>query len=42
VPLGSHPSNDDATVSRFHCEVRVQPHGVTMKDFGRRNGTASA
>jgi len=41
--VGSHPSNDvvldDRTVSRFHCEVRVHPRGVRVRDLDSRNGT---
>ncbi len=42
--IGSHPSNDlildDPTVSRFHCEIRVGPQGVRLKDLSSRNGTS--
>jgi len=41
--IGSHPSNDfviDApTVSRFHCEVRLEEGGARLVDLGSRNGT---
>src|SRR5262249_14423325 len=41
--IGSHASNDvaieDAKVSRFHCELRVEDDGVLVKDLGSRNGT---
>ncbi len=41
--VGVHPSNevrlDDARVSRFHCELRVHPRGVQVRDLGSRNGT---
>jgi len=41
--IGSHKSNDlvlsDATVSRFHCELVVEAHGVRVRDLGSRNGT---
>ncbi len=41
--IGSHPSNDlvidDATVSRFHCEVLIDDRGARVKDMGSRNGT---
>jgi two-component system, NtrC family, response regulator GlrR len=42
--IGSHPSNDlvieDPTVSRFHCEVRLDPRlGVRVHDLESRNGT---
>ncbi|MBK7862141.1 MAG: sigma 54-interacting transcriptional regulator [Archangiaceae bacterium] len=41
--IGSHPSNDliidDATVSRFHCEIIVGASGPLVRDLGSRNGT---
>jgi transcriptional regulator with PAS, ATPase and Fis domain len=41
--IGSAPGNDlhveDRTVSRVHCEVRVRPDGVTVRDLGSTNGT---
>jgi transcriptional regulator with PAS, ATPase and Fis domain len=41
--VGVHPANevrvDDARVSRFHCELRVHPRGVQVRDLGSRNGT---
>ncbi len=41
--IGSHPSNDlsldEPTVSRFHCEVRVDAEGALVRDLGSRNGT---
>jgi transcriptional regulator with PAS, ATPase and Fis domain len=41
--VGSAPGNDlhvqDRTVSRVHCEVRVRPDGVTVRDLGSTNGT---
>lgn len=41
--IGSHPSNDlvveDNTVSRFHCELRVDARGVWCHDLDSRNGT---
>jgi transcriptional regulator with PAS, ATPase and Fis domain len=41
--LGSHPLCDlileDATVSRFHCEIRVDASGARIRDTGSRNGT---
>ena len=41
--IGSHPSNDlvidDATVSRFHCEVAIAGSAVRVRDLGSRNGT---
>jgi DNA-binding NtrC family response regulator len=41
--IGSHPSNDlvidDATVSRFHCELAIAGSAVRVRDLGSRNGT---
>ena len=41
--IGAHPSNDiiidDDTVSRFHCEVSVDPPGPRVRDLDSRNGT---
>jgi two-component system, NtrC family, response regulator GlrR len=41
--IGSHPLNDlileDATVSRFHCEVTIGPDGARLHDLDSRNGT---
>jgi len=41
--IGSHASNDlvlqDPTVSRFHCEVRIDDTGALIRDLGSRNGT---
>jgi len=41
--LGSHPSCDlvidDPTVSRFHCELQLDPLGARVRDLGSRNGT---
>jgi transcriptional regulator with GAF, ATPase, and Fis domain len=41
--IGSHPSNDlvldDATVSRFHCELSVVGGAVRVRDLGSRNKT---
>ncbi len=41
--VGSGPSNalvvDDRSVSRVHCEVRVRPFGITLRDQGSTNGT---
>ena len=41
--IGSHPSNDivvdDATVSRFHCEVRLDATGARLRDLDSKNGT---
>src|SRR5262245_711147 len=41
--IGSHLSNDlvinDATVSRFHCELSIVGSTVRVRDLGSRNGT---
>jgi two-component system, NtrC family, response regulator GlrR len=41
--IGSHSLNDlvldDSTVSRFHCEVNLEPSGVLVQDLNSRNGT---
>src|SRR5438094_10125071 len=41
--IGSHQMNDvqldDATVSRFHCEVKMEPAGARVRDLDSRNGT---
>ncbi|MBL8949905.1 MAG: sigma 54-interacting transcriptional regulator [Myxococcaceae bacterium] len=41
--IGSHPSNDlvleAPQVSRFHCELRLTPRGLLLKDLGSSNGT---
>jgi DNA-binding NtrC family response regulator len=41
--IGSHPSNDvvidHPTVSRFHCEIRVDGSRASIKDLESRNGT---
>jgi transcriptional regulator with PAS, ATPase and Fis domain len=41
--LGSGPSNtivlDDKAVSRVHCEIRVRPFGIALRDVGSTNGT---
>jgi two-component system, NtrC family, response regulator GlrR len=41
--IGSHPSNDvvldDSTVSRFHCEIRVDERGIRLRDLDSMNGT---
>jgi DNA-binding NtrC family response regulator len=41
--IGSHESNDlivdDPTVSRFHCELRVDLRGVRVRDVESTNGT---
>ena len=44
VVAGTHPSASwsltDRAMSRFHCELRVEPDGrVRLKDLGSRNGT---
>src|SRR5437773_6734020 len=41
--IGFHPLNDlvieDPTVSRFHCEVRMDDTGAEVRDLDSRNGT---
>jgi DNA-binding NtrC family response regulator len=41
--LGSHALNDlvldDPTVSRFHCEITVEPGGARVVDLKSKNGT---
>jgi transcriptional regulator with PAS, ATPase and Fis domain len=41
--IGSAPDNplvlDDKAVSRLHCEIRVRPFGITLRDPGSTNGT---
>ena len=41
--LGTDARNDlvvkDSTVSRHHCEIRLQPDGYVMRDLGSTNGT---
>ncbi|WP_426752753.1 sigma 54-interacting transcriptional regulator [Myxococcus sp. Y35] len=41
--IGSHGLNDfvieEPTVSRFHCEVKVDPDGARLRDLDSRNGT---
>jgi two-component system, NtrC family, response regulator GlrR len=41
--IGSHASNDlvidDPTVSRFHCEIRIDQDGTRVRDLDSRNGT---
>ncbi|HLU65488.1 MAG TPA: sigma 54-interacting transcriptional regulator [Kofleriaceae bacterium] len=41
--IGSFPNNDlvieDATVSRYHCEIRVDGDGARAVDLQSRNGT---
>jgi DNA-binding NtrC family response regulator len=41
--IGSHTLNDlvleDPTVSRFHCEIRMEPDGALITDLRSRNGT---
>jgi DNA-binding NtrC family response regulator len=43
LSIGSHEGNDltldDPTVSRFHCELRVEPRGLRVTDLDSRNGT---
>jgi DNA-binding NtrC family response regulator len=43
LSIGFHPSNDlnieDATVSRFHCEIRMDGTGARVRDLNSRNGT---
>jgi transcriptional regulator with PAS, ATPase and Fis domain len=36
---GSDLSLADFTVSRVHCEIRVHPNGIAIKDCGSTNGT---
>jgi DNA-binding NtrC family response regulator len=41
--VGAHELNDlvisDPTVSRFHCEVRIEPEGARVIDLKSKNGT---
>jgi two-component system, NtrC family, response regulator GlrR len=41
--IGFHPSCDlaldDATVSRFHCEIVIGERGAMLRDLGSSNGT---
>jgi DNA-binding NtrC family response regulator len=41
--IGSHPANDivldDASVSRFHCEIRIDARGTRIRDLDSSNGT---
>jgi transcriptional regulator with PAS, ATPase and Fis domain len=41
--IGSEPSNDlvieDPTVSRFHCEIRIDARGLRVRDLESKNGT---
>jgi two-component system response regulator GlrR len=41
--IGSHEANDarltDATVSRFHCELRLDARGLRVRDLESKNGT---
>jgi DNA-binding NtrC family response regulator len=41
--IGSHALNDlcidDKTVSRFHCEIRLEERAAVVKDLGSRNRT---
>jgi two-component system, NtrC family, response regulator GlrR len=43
LSIGTHPSNalvvGDRTVSRFHCELRVDRSGVRVRDLESTNGT---
>ncbi len=43
VVIGTHESADlaltDTTVSRFHCEISVGKHAITVRDLGSTNGT---
>ena len=43
VRVGTALGNDlrlrDPTVSRLHCEIRVRPDGITLRDRGSTNGT---
>lgn len=43
LSVGSHPEADlvlsDSTVSRYHAELALLPHGVRVKDLGSTNGT---
>jgi transcriptional regulator with PAS, ATPase and Fis domain len=43
VVVGTHRSADlrleDSTISRFHCEVRIQDERIWVEDLGSRNGT---
>ena len=43
LSIGSHELNDlvieDPTVSRFHCELRVEAEGPVIVDLRSRNGT---
>src|SRR4051812_44305838 len=43
LSIGFHPSNDlnieDPTVSRFHCEIRMDGTGARVRDLNSRNGT---
>jgi transcriptional regulator with AAA-type ATPase domain len=36
---GAHLRLADPTVSRLHCEIRVRPEGILVKDCGSTNGT---
>jgi two-component system, NtrC family, response regulator GlrR len=41
--IGAHDSNTlvlaDRTVSRFHCEIRIDATGARIRDLGSENGT---
>jgi transcriptional regulator with GAF, ATPase, and Fis domain len=43
IRIGTAPGNElrlsDPTVSRLHCEIRVRPDGMTLRDRGSTNGT---
>jgi transcriptional regulator with PAS, ATPase and Fis domain len=43
ISIGSHELNhlvlSDASVSRFHCEILIEPTGPRLRDLGSRNGT---
>ena len=36
---GAHLRLADPTVSRVHCEIRVRPAGIVIKDCASTNGT---
>jgi two-component system, NtrC family, response regulator GlrR len=43
ISIGSHELNhvvlEDASVSRFHCEILIEPSGPRLRDLDSRNGT---
>jgi transcriptional regulator with PAS, ATPase and Fis domain len=39
VAAGNHLRLNDPTVSRVHCEIRVRPDTITVRDCGSTNGT---